>query len=226
MSCIYVIRSNVAPDLIKIGKTGDWSRRSRELKVGTKTELINHFPFDQPGPIETAAHRGLAAYRLPQSEWFRLSAEQLQDVCQQLGALSQKLSAPPPTPEELAAAKALRQAQAQAKQQAQLRAAQQQQLAREKAWHSQPLALAMTQSAFSRMGYCVIAVFPLVMAAGFASAVLGMGCPDQDCRADVSAGVMRTGFAAWVLASAAAGLNAAANETSKRQQFLAKHPTT
>lgn len=225
MSCVYVIRSAMDPTLIKIGETGDWSRRSRELKVGSKTALVCRFPIERRKAVEKAAHRNLSDYRLPQSEWFRLSEEQLQHICQQLQATAERLSAPPPTPEELAEIKAAARLKKHARLKAQEAAAAKAKLDREKAWHSQPLAMVVAERVVDRLIPSLFVSLPVFAIGGFASALLAMGCPDQNCKDGILKGGNRASFAVTVLALAAAGINAAADEVSKRKQFHAQHPT-
>lgn len=81
---VYLIRS-LASGLHKIGITGNWDRRSKELKVGELTELVKHVTTFNPKAVETALHHHFRAHRLPQSEWFALDANQLQQV---LGAMA------------------------------------------------------------------------------------------------------------------------------------------
>ena len=70
---IYIIR-HVESGMIKIGRTDEWSRRSKELLVGLATEVIEidaDFESTQEShEVEQRTHRLLKQYRLPQSEWF------------------------------------------------------------------------------------------------------------------------------------------------------------
>lgn len=76
---IYLI-SDLKGRSYKIGITLNWDRRSRQLEIGTKTRLISQKIVKDPGRLEKILHRKYDSYRLPQSEWFILSEEQVQEV--------------------------------------------------------------------------------------------------------------------------------------------------
>jgi hypothetical protein len=76
---LYVIR-HLDTGLHKIGITNDWSRRQRELEVGTKTQPVHVVRVNDARQIERFLHRRFKANRMPQSEWFHLSDEQLDFV--------------------------------------------------------------------------------------------------------------------------------------------------
>lgn len=66
--------------LHKIGITNDWYRRQKELEVGTKTQPVHVVRVNDARQIESFLHRRFKAKRMPQSEWFQLSEEQLEFV--------------------------------------------------------------------------------------------------------------------------------------------------
>ena len=86
---IYLINNQAG--LHKIGITQDWSRRSRELEVGTKTAAVLTATVIRPKALELALHRRYKAQRLPQTEWFQLSPVQLQEVISVIEAEAQRL---------------------------------------------------------------------------------------------------------------------------------------
>jgi len=72
---IYVISDGAG--MYKIGITMNWSRRSRELEVGSKTIEVLTANVKHPGRLEKAIHAHFSNRRLPQSEWFKLSNSEL-----------------------------------------------------------------------------------------------------------------------------------------------------
>jgi len=74
---IYLIQNKRIPDQYKIGITGNWAQRSRQLEVGTKTTCVTTARVNDPRSLEKHLHRRFSAERLPQSEWFHLSSSQL-----------------------------------------------------------------------------------------------------------------------------------------------------
>jgi hypothetical protein len=76
---VYVIRC-LQTGIHKIGITGDWARRSRELEVGTKTAAVRVARVNDGPQLEKWLHRRYKAVRLPQTEYFQLSADQLEHV--------------------------------------------------------------------------------------------------------------------------------------------------
>jgi predicted GIY-YIG superfamily endonuclease len=86
---IYLISNQAG--LHKIGITQDWARRSRELEVGSKTTAVLTATVIRPKALELALHRRHKAERLPQTEWFRLTAKQLNEVIAVINAEAQRL---------------------------------------------------------------------------------------------------------------------------------------
>lgn len=75
MECVYLIRHNET-GLHKIGMTADWVRRSRELKVGQVTTEVRIVRCRDAQKWEKVLHSMFKHKRIPQSEWFRISAEE------------------------------------------------------------------------------------------------------------------------------------------------------
>lgn len=73
--CVYLIRDNET-GLHKIGMTTNWERRARQLKVGSTTTKVRTVACKNPEKWERVLHAMFQHKRLPQSEWFRISAEE------------------------------------------------------------------------------------------------------------------------------------------------------
>ena len=73
---VYVIKS-IQGDIYKVGFTRNWSRRRKELEIGTKTKEVRVFPTRDAYEVEKSIHRRWDWKRLPQSEWFALSDEEV-----------------------------------------------------------------------------------------------------------------------------------------------------
>lgn len=72
---VYVIR-DMESGLYKIGKTDNWVRRFKQLKVdGIKIQAIQLRWVEDRHQVEKYHHDLYDAYRLPQSEWFKLSKQ-------------------------------------------------------------------------------------------------------------------------------------------------------
>jgi hypothetical protein len=78
---IYLIR-HIGTDTHKIGITLDWYRRAEQLDVGLKAEEVAVARVLFPGKLEKKLHRRYDKQRLPQSEWFHLTVEQVEEVVQ------------------------------------------------------------------------------------------------------------------------------------------------
>jgi hypothetical protein len=74
---LYLLRSNADPSLHKIGITNHWHQRAKQLEVGLSTACIGRWLVSDSRQLETFLHRRFKAHRLPQSEWFHLSADQV-----------------------------------------------------------------------------------------------------------------------------------------------------
>jgi hypothetical protein len=88
---LYLLRSNADASLHKIGITDNWPRRAKELQVGLTTACVNRWTVNNHRQLETFLHRRLKAQRLPQSEWFHLSADQVQWVISAAGKAADDL---------------------------------------------------------------------------------------------------------------------------------------
>jgi len=75
MECVYLIRDNQT-GLHKIGMTTDWDRRSRQLQVGVTTTKVQIVPCTNAKKWEKVLHAMFKHRRIPQSEWFRITAEE------------------------------------------------------------------------------------------------------------------------------------------------------
>jgi len=75
----------------KIGFTMDWSRRKRELEVGTKNTEIKTATVINPRQIEQGLHRKYKRERLPQTEYFKLSPNQVLEVIKLFDTEASKL---------------------------------------------------------------------------------------------------------------------------------------
>jgi hypothetical protein len=85
---VYLIRCSQT-GLFKIGMTGDWARRSKQLQVGEKVEAIARAWTFRPKDVEKVLHENFKTVRLPQSEWFKLSDHQAQLVVAALESAQQ-----------------------------------------------------------------------------------------------------------------------------------------
>lgn len=87
--CVYLIRDNET-GLHKIGITGNWARRSRELQVGRGSTAVQLVPCAEAKKWERVLHAQFRHKRLPQSEWFRITEEEalpkMQWLAQQLAS--------------------------------------------------------------------------------------------------------------------------------------------
>ena len=75
MECVYLIRDNES-GLHKIGMSKNWERRASQLKVGTITTKVRIVPCRNSEKWEKVLHSMFNHKRLPQSEWFRITAEE------------------------------------------------------------------------------------------------------------------------------------------------------
>lgn len=80
---VYLIRCQQS-GLHKIGITGKWGQRSRQLRVGSKTSVVRVVRVSDGPALEKRLHKRYDAVRVPQTEYFQLSETQLQEVLQVL----------------------------------------------------------------------------------------------------------------------------------------------
>lgn len=90
MECVYLIRHN-GTGLHKIGMTANWERRSRELGVGRVTTKIRLVQCKNAEKWERVLQAMFKHRRIPQSEWFQISAE---ESIPKMEWLAQKTSQP------------------------------------------------------------------------------------------------------------------------------------
>jgi hypothetical protein len=76
---VYLIYSPTF-DAYKIGMTECWDRRSKQLKVGTATKFVMTARVIRHRMVERELHRRFSAHRLPQTEWFKFTDEQVTQV--------------------------------------------------------------------------------------------------------------------------------------------------
>lgn len=74
--CVYLICDNET-GLHKIGMTKNWARRSRELQVGSTTTAVRTWDCPDAMKWEKVLHFQFKHKRLPQSEWFRVSENEV-----------------------------------------------------------------------------------------------------------------------------------------------------
>lgn len=79
---VYFIRNR---DLYKVGITTDMLRRMAELKPD---EVLNMVRCSNYFDVESAIHKKFRSERIPQSEYFRLGAMQVQEVHEMMLALA------------------------------------------------------------------------------------------------------------------------------------------
>jgi hypothetical protein len=80
LNVVYVIQNKHVPNQFKIGITGNWQQRAKQLKVGVLTNEIHVGYVVHNHQLEKQLHKRYAQHRLPQSEWFHLSDEQVANV--------------------------------------------------------------------------------------------------------------------------------------------------
>ena len=83
---IYILQSVQFEELYKIGRSGfgKLDERFRALRVGHELRAIFHGVFFDYCQWEKALHRHLRTRRLPQSEYFRLSATEVKHLVHNL----------------------------------------------------------------------------------------------------------------------------------------------
>jgi hypothetical protein len=77
---LYLLRSNADASLHKIGITNHWHQRAKQLEVGLSTACVGRWMVNDSRQLERFLHRRFKAHRLPQSEWFHLTPDQVQWV--------------------------------------------------------------------------------------------------------------------------------------------------
>ena len=76
---VYIILHKET-NLYKVGKTIDEDRRFKELDVGGSTKLVKSYRVFNHSSVEKLCHKAFADKRLPQSEYFQLTDEDLSEI--------------------------------------------------------------------------------------------------------------------------------------------------
>ena len=100
--CVYFIKAFNGNGLVKIGKTANLERRMRELKAPPDSRLlVIELPDEEiMHEVEQSIQDVFAQDRIPQSEMFSLTADQIKE-CKELMIEWEEYHSPPPlTPEQ------------------------------------------------------------------------------------------------------------------------------
>ena len=84
---LYLLRNNILGGY-KIGITTNPTARFKALHVGTKATLLGYWRTDAYRELEKHLHKEYAATRVPQSEWFDLTDQQIRNVIQNVTSIS------------------------------------------------------------------------------------------------------------------------------------------
>lgn len=84
---VYLIKSLLLGGY-KIGITTSPQSRFKALAIGTKAELIGYWSLDAYRELEKQLHAEYRAERVPQSEWFDLTASQVETVIQDITSIA------------------------------------------------------------------------------------------------------------------------------------------
>jgi len=76
---IYLIKNKILGGY-KIGRTGNLSQRLKQLEVPAKGTLVNSWFVPHVKVVERLLHKDFHHKRVPQSEWFALTAEDIEYV--------------------------------------------------------------------------------------------------------------------------------------------------
>lgn len=90
MAYVYLIRAHNSGGLHKIGKTLNLERRMRELKAGSgaQVKVIQLSDEKWMHRVEQALHREFRHCRIPQSEMFNMTDEELETCCARMEYLT------------------------------------------------------------------------------------------------------------------------------------------
>ena len=83
---LYLLKNNILGGY-KIGITTNPSARFKALQVGTKATLFGYWQTDAYRELEKHLHKQYAAQRVPQSEWFNLTEEEIRSVIQDVSSI-------------------------------------------------------------------------------------------------------------------------------------------
>ena len=81
---LYILKNLVGGGGYKIGVSRVIKNRLKQLEVGTKAEVIGLWESSNYTDLERMLHRRYVDVRIPQSEWFSLSKDQLHDAVEWL----------------------------------------------------------------------------------------------------------------------------------------------
>lgn len=100
--CVYFIKAFNGNGLVKIGKTTNLERRMRELKAppGNRLYVIELPDEEIMHEVEQSLQNVFVQYRIPQSEMFSLTAEQIKECKKLMAEWVDYYSQPPLTPEQ------------------------------------------------------------------------------------------------------------------------------
>ena len=91
MAHVYLIKNG---DLYKIGRTDNLKRRLKQLQPCT---VIQTLETNRSRDLEYELHQKYKSKRLPQTEYFRLTPSEADEVCVALGGgVPEKQRTPPP----------------------------------------------------------------------------------------------------------------------------------
>ena len=80
---LYLLRNNLLGGY-KIGITTSPESRFKALAVGTKTELLGYWRTDGYRELEKHYHKLYKEQRVPQSEWFNLDDDMVNELVSQM----------------------------------------------------------------------------------------------------------------------------------------------
>ena len=80
---LYLLRNTVLGGY-KIGITTAPESRFKALAVGEKTELVGYWQTEHYRELERHYHKVYKEERVPQSEWFNLTVESVDDIISQM----------------------------------------------------------------------------------------------------------------------------------------------
>ena len=89
---VYILTHTNSRGVVKIGLTRDPDQRIQQLG-GVKVAIIIRLLSLDPEKTEKHLHKKFDEWRIPQSEWFNLNKEQIEDAVELLKADQQKVLA-------------------------------------------------------------------------------------------------------------------------------------
>ena len=88
--CLYVIQHN-SSGLVKIGVTGNWQSRSKQLYVGLRCQALIVVACDDNYYEENELHCDYDEQRIPRTEWFHLNKRQTKVLIKRVSALGEEI---------------------------------------------------------------------------------------------------------------------------------------